>query len=376
MPDIMLSSTIRSNLMALQGTDGLIAAAQKRLATGKRVNTAFDNPMVFFAASALSNRAGDLSNVLDGIISAYKTLESANDSLTSLTSLVNSVQSTARSALASAGTTARRTGSVAGLSGTSSFTVTSAKTITVSDGTLTATVTSAGTVTVQQILDGVNNTAGLKVKASLSGDGRLQLEATQTNTIVVGGTASAAELTQYGLAAGTTAAGTLSASRSALATQFDAMRTQIDQLATDATFNGVNLLNGGSLKVTLNEQSSSSLTIAGVTDTAAGLGIAASANTFQTDKDINDAINSLTVALATLRAQSAVFASNVDVMQTRQDFTKNLINTLKSASDTLVMADANEEGANLLALQTRQQLASTALSFAAQSDQGVLRLFR
>ncbi len=376
MPDIMLASTVRASLMALQGTDGLIAAAQKRLATGRRVNTAFDNPTVFFAASALGNRAGDLSSVLDGITGAYKTLESANSSLTSLTNLVTSAQSTARSALASAGTTARTTGSVAGLSGTSSFTVAATKTITVSDGTLTATVTSAGAVTVQQIMDGVNNTAGLKVKASLTADGKLQLETTQTNTIVVGGTASAAELTQYGLAAGTTAAGTLNASRSALATQFDAMRTQIDQLAKDANFNGVNLLNGGSLKVTLNEQSTSSLTIAGVTDTAAGLGIAASANTFQTDKDINDTLNNLTVALATLRAQSAVFASNVDVMQTRQDFTKSLISTLKSASDSLTMADANEEGANLLALQTRQQLAATALSFAAQSDQGVLRLFR
>ena len=322
MPDIMLASTVRASLLALQSTDRLIAAAQKRLATGKRVNSAFDNPTVFFAASALSSRAGDLSNVLDGITSAYKTLENANNSLTSLTNLVTSAQSTARSALASAGTTARTTGSVAGLSGTSSFTVAATKTITVSDGTLTATVTSAGSVTAQQILDGVNNTANLKVKASLTADGKLQLEATQTNTIVVGGTASAAELTQYGLAAGTTAAGTLNASRSALATQFDAMRTQIDQLAKDANFNGVNLLNGGSLKVTLNEQSTSSLTIAGVTDTAAGLGIAASTNTFQTDKDINDALNSLKVALATLRAQSAAFASNVDVMQTRQDFTK------------------------------------------------------
>jgi len=200
--------------------------------------------------------------------------------------------------------------------------------------------------------------------------------ATTANAITIGGTATAPELLQFGLTAGVTAAGTLNTARSAFATQFDSIRTQIDQLAADATFNGTNLLNGGSLRVNFNEKSTSSLSVAGVTDTSAGLGIAASAGTFQTDKDINDALTNLTNSLNTLRAQTSVFASNTDIVTTRQDFTKALISALNAASDSLTAADTNEEGANLLALQTRQSLSSTALTMAAQSDQAVLRLFR
>jgi flagellin-like hook-associated protein FlgL len=376
MSSILLSSSIRSSLYSLQQTNDLLSTTQNRLATGRKVNSANDNPTVFFTASALSSRAADLNNVFDGVVAASKVLKSAGDSISSLTSLVTSAQSTATNALASLGTTARATGTVSGLTGASSFAVAATKTFTVSDGTTTATITSAGALTGQQVLDGVNNTAGLKVKASLTTDGRLQLEATTTNTITVGGTASAAELAQFGLTAGVTAAGTLNTSRSAFASQFDSIRAQIDQLAADASFNGTNLINGGSLRVNFNEKSTSSLTVAGVTDTSAGLGIVASANSFQTDKDINDALANLKNGLNTLRSQAGMFATHIDIVATRQDFTKALISALNAASDSLTAADTNEEGANLLALQTRQQLSSTALSFASQSDQSVLRLFR
>ena len=376
MPSILLSSSVRSSLYSLQQTNDLLTTTQNRLATGKKVNSANDNPTVFFAASALSNRAADLNNVFDGVVAASKVLKSTNDSISSLTNLVNSGLSTARNALASTGTTARTTGSVSGLTGASSFAVVAARTITVNDGATTATITSAGAVTVQQILDGVNNTAGLKVRASLTADGKIQLEATTANAITIGGTATAPELLQFGLTAGVTAAGTLNTTRSGFATQFDSIRSQIDQLATDANFNGTNLLNGGSLRVNFNEKSTSSLSVAGVTDTSAGLGIVASFGTFQTDKDINDALTNLSNSLATLRTQASLFASNTDIVTTRQDFTKALISALNAASDSLTAADTNEEGANLLALQTRQQLSSTALSLATQSDQSVLRLFR
>jgi flagellin-like hook-associated protein FlgL len=376
MSSILLSSSVRSSLYSLQQTNDLLATTQNRLATGKKVNSANDNPTVFFAASALSNRAADLNSIFDGVVAASKILKSTNDSLTSLTSLVTSAQSTARSALASTATTARTTGSVSGLTGASSFAVVAARTITVNDGATTATITSAGAVTTQQILDGVNNTAGLKVRASLTADGKIQLEATTANAITIAGTATAPELLQFGLTAAVTAAGTLNTARSAFATQFDSIRAQIDQLSADATFNGTNLLNGGSLRVNFNEKSTSSLSVAGVTDSSAGLGIAASAGTFQTDKDINDALTNLTNSLNTLRAQTSVFASNTDIVTTRQDFTKALISALNAASDSLTAADTNEEGANLLALQTRQSLSSTALTMASQSDQSVLRLFR
>ncbi len=376
MSSILLSSSVRSSLYSLQQTNDLLTITQNRLATGKKVNSANDNPAVFFAASALSSRAADLNNVFDGVVAASKILKSTGDSISSLTGLVTSAQSTARSALASTATTARTTGSVAGLTGASSFAVVAARTITVNDGTTTATITSAGTVTTQQILDGVNNTANLKVKASLTADGKIQLEATTANAITIAGTATAPELLQFGLTAGVTAAGTLNTSRSAFAAQFDSIRAQIDQLSADATFSGTNLLNGGSLRISFNEKSTSSLSVAGVTDTSAGLGITASAGTFQTDKDINDALTNVANSLTTLRTQASVFATHTDIVTTRQDFTKALISALNAASDSLTAADTNEEGANLLALQTRQQLSSTALSFASQFDQSVLRLFR
>ena len=376
MSSVLLSSAVQASLYSLQQTNDLLVSTQNRLATGRKVNSANDNPTVFFAASALSNRAADLNNVFDGVVAASKVLKSTNESLSALTNLVTSAQSTARNALASTGSTARTTGSVPGLTGTSSFAVTATKTFTVSDGSTTTTITSAGALTGQQVLDGVNNTAGLKVKASLTADGKLQLEATSTNAITVGGTATAAELGQFGLTAGVTAAGTLNTVRSAFASQFDSIRSQIDQLSNDATFNGTNLLAGGSLRINFNEKSTSSLSVAGVTDTAAGLGIVASANTFQTDKDVNDALTNLTNSLITLRSQASIFASNSDIVTTRQDFTKQMISALNAASDSLTLADTNQEGANLLALQTRQSLSSTALSMASQADQTVLRLFR
>jgi flagellin len=375
MSGIILSSAIRTNVDQLRLTAQLIATVQTRLATGKKVNSALDNPLAFFTSQQLSSRAASLGPVLDGITNGAKTLDAANAALTALTSLVNSAESIANSALASARTTASTSGTVAGLTGSSSFAVANGNTITVNDGTVTATITSTGTLTVQQIIDGVNNTASLKVKASLSSDGRILLEATGTNSIVVGGTATAPEKAQFGLVNGTTAGGSLNSSRSTLAAQFDTLRTQIDALAADAGFDGVNLLNGGSLKITLNETGTTSLSVTGVTFNSAGLGIVASTNTWQTDKDINDSLGKLQTALSTLQTQASVFSSNQSMVTAREDFTSLLIDTLNTAADNLVTSDSNEDSAELLALQTRQQLAMTALTLAASNDQAILRLF-
>lgn len=375
MSEVILSKAVRSNLSALQSTANLIAQTQTRLATGKRVNSALDNPLNFFTSQSLNARAIDLNSLLDSVGNAIQTLQAADNGITSLTKLVQSAQAIAQQAQQSTGTTAKTSGSVSGLTLASSFTVTATKTITVSDGTTTATITSAGAVTVQDIIDGVNNTASLQIKAQLTGDGKIQFQATGTNTIVIAGDASAAEKLQFGLADGTTAAGTLNATRTSLASQFDDLRTQISQLAADSGYNGINLLNSDSLKVVFNETNTSSLSISGVTFDAAGLGVSASTNSFQTDVDIANALSELTSALSTLRSQASAFGSSLSVVQFRQDFTKAMINTLQAGADNLVLADGNEEGANLLALQTRQQLSTTALSLAAQADQNVLRLF-
>ena len=171
--------------------------------------------------------------------------------------------------------------------------------------------------------------------------------------------------------------------RDSLASQFDALLTQIGQLAGDAGFNGVNLLGGDDLTVNFNEDATSSTTITGVDYTnanASPLGIANAVNWSAAngvgDTNIDTAVADLTAALTTLRSESQTLGANLSTVQIRQDFTKATINTLQTGSSDLTLADSNEEGANLLALQTRQQLSTTALSLAAQADQNVLRLFQ
>ena len=163
--------------------------------------------------------------------------------------------------------------------------------------------------------------------------------------------------------------------RSSLATQFGAIRTQIDQLAGDAGFNGTNLLSGNSLTLTLNETGTSTATVAGVTDTSAGLSIAAATSSWAGATDIAAAATQLTAALTTLQGQSVSLSSNLSTIQIRSDFTNATINTLQTGAGQLVNADNNAEGANLLALQTQQSLSTTALSLSVQSDRNVLKLF-
>jgi flagellin len=375
MSDIVLSSGIRANLLSLQNTASLINTTQQDLATGLKVNSALDNPTAYFTASSLNATASNLGNLLDAVSNAVQTVQAANNGITSITKLVQSAQALIQQAQQSAETTAVDTGTVSGLTGASSFAVTSGNTITISDGTSTATITSTGNVTVQQIINAVNGTAGLQVNAELSANGSLELEATGANAITVGGTATAPALAQFGLASGTTAAGTVNATRTSLATQYNQVLTQIDQLASDSGFNGVNLLAGQSLQVVFNVSGTSSLALSGATFNSAGLGISQAANTFQTNTSLNNASSQLSTALNTLQNQAASFGTNLSVIQIRQSFTSATIDTLQTGADNLTLADTNEEGANLLALQTRQSLAETALSLAAQSQNSVLRLF-
>jgi flagellin len=168
----------------------------------------------------------------------------------------------------------------------------------------------------------------------------------------------------------------VTAERSAYATQFNDLRNQIDALVNDAVFNGTNLLKASNdLTVNFNEARTSTLTVASVNSTATGLGVAVAAGNWTTDANINTASSLLTTALSTLRTTASGFGNNVSVIQTRQDFTNSLITSLQTASDNLVLADLNEEGANLQSLQARQQLGVVALGISGQQDQAILRLF-
>ena len=183
------------------------------------------------------------------------------------------------------------------------------------------------------------------------------------------------------LGAGSTAsvaasATTYSSTRASLEAQYTSLLTQMTQLSKDAGYNGTNLLAGNNLKVVFNEKGTAFLTIAGVTLDSAGLGLnAPTTGDFQVDANLSNLETALASASSTLRSQASTFGSNLSVVQNRLDFTKGLINALTTGADALVLADTNEEGANLLALQTRQQLSQTALSLSNQAQQGVLRLF-
>jgi flagellin len=601
MSDITLSAGVRQNLLALQNTTAQTNVVNEALATGKKVNSALDNPSSYFTSQSLSNRASDLGSLLDSIGQAVQTLNAADQGITSLTSLVQSAKSIATQAeQASKGTVnyTNITGSVAiaadrsrvtstatvaaadtadanpSVKGSYSINLTSlagasdGNTLQLTDGTTTATfqyltsstetatgsdvgftnaatfktalttafsnatVSGTNTVSIQTtsaqdystnytatgsaaltglgsattanngdvltVSDGshtgtfryvttagvaasgtysnasdlaaainnANSAVSSDVTASSATGGYLQLDSAKTVTISTGGTLStdlgfstsgttdnynatlaglsgsltvqagsdtantlsfgtgngqistltqlstalasitditgsvngsskinfapessanvtvggaSTVLTALGLAAGTTTptsqVATASTTRSSLQSQYNNLLTQIDQLAGDSSYNGVNLLNGDNLKVTFNETGTSSLTIAGVNLNSTGLGLSQVSGTgFQDNNVIDSTIKGLNTALDTLRSQASSFGSNLTTVQTRQDFTNNLISTLQTGSDNLVLADTNQEGADLLALQTRQQLSTTALSFSSQADQAILKI--
>jgi len=558
---VVLTAALRSNLLSLQQTQKDIDVHQNRLATGKKVNSALDNPQAFFAAQALTDRANDLSNLLDSIGQSIQVINAANNGVTALTTLINQAQSIANSAqstLAGSSTQATVTGTadlgtgkltstIPGLStgdfltftitdpngganlltnqsisaltandtaadlvtrindlntalstqaisasldasnhlvltavnggslyvkfstnansqaanqgsanafgfsaiekynqqgsaGGNEVSFTQLATSTVSskglysaantiatastlltnvrDSTYTQTYVSLGnsagtfqlsvggktsgnlfaatpnTTTIQNIIDNVNNDATIKSLVSASFDGTtgkivlspLTGSATDVQTILKNNaTATTQTLNLFGIQSTATggvannqatedirfgaAAGTLAS----LQTQYNTTLDQIDALVGDTGYAGTNLLNGNDLTTYFNESRTSSLSTSGVTFNAAGLDL--DAGNFQSSASITTSINQTIAALTTVRNFGSTLANNLSIIQNRQDFTNNLINTLKTGSDALTNADQNEEGASLLALQTRQSLGITSLSLASQAQQAILKLF-
>ncbi|WFU27963.1 DUF1522 domain-containing protein [Bradyrhizobium sp. CB1717] len=166
--------------------------------------------------------------------------------------------------------------------------------------------------------------------------------------------------------------------RSNLVNQFNNILAQIDTTSQDSSFNGVNLLNGDTLKLVFNETGSSTLSINGVVFNAAGLGLSNLVNgvDFIDNGATNKVLASLNAASSRLRSEGSSLGSNLSIVQVRQDFSKNLINVLQTGSSNLTLADTNEEAANSQALSTRQSIAVSALSLANQSQQSVLQLLR
>ena len=518
MTGIVLTASVRQNLLSLQSTASLLATTQNNLATGLKVNSALDNPTNFFTAQGLENRASDISNLLDAIGNGVQVLQAANTGITSLQSLVDSAKSIANQVLQSpvgysnkssvtstaiTGATANNllgnnlnatvtggavnndntTSAVAitgatllsGTPGASSddlaSSITTGDTLTVDGTTFTfvAGSSSSGTTigigdSVTHLLNAIDAVTGASVASSVA-TGKIVLSTGITQNLVIAGSA----LAKLGLTAGTTAftppaisgetltiaatgggvatnitfgtglgqvstlnqlntalaannlqagidttgkisitttndaasstigaiAGTATpfsgltaaapiadpnsqAQRSSLVTQYNNVLAQINTTSQDASFNGVNLLNGDTLKLTFNETGKSSLSITGVVFNATGLGLSilTAGTDFLDNSSANKAITSLNTASTSLRSEASALGSNLSIVQIRQDFNKNLINVLQTGSSNLTLADTNEEAANSQALSTRQSIAVSALALANQAQASVLQLLR
>ena len=277
--DITLTSAMRSNLFSLQQTSKAMDLTQTRLSTGKRVNSALDDPIKFFAAESHLQRAGDLAFRKDDMGEGVQTIKAANNGIEAILDVIAAAKATAQSAL------------------------------------------------------------------STSDD----------------------------------------AERADLLLQYNGLLDQIDFLAADSGYKGVNFLAEGTLEVKFDEEGVSKVTItginayandqlAGATD-AAGLDIVDATDWSVATGDIGADIALLDAATTELRTTAKSLSNNMSVITTRQDFTEKMINTLEDGAVNLTIADMNEEGANMLMLQTRQALGTTSLSLASQAAQSVLRLF-
>ncbi len=452
---VSLSSGVRSALSSLQSISAQAAASQFKLATGKKVNSAVDNPVNYFTAASLNDRSSQLTGLLDGISNGIQTIQTASKGIDGITKLVSSLQSTLKQAQTDAAQNRpTKAGTALATAAEQVATSKSLKDITLdkklidqTGGTVgadAATATTSGDLGIA-----VPATAGNKQSLAISVvSGSNSYSATLSDTSTVrdvvneinkSGVATAfvdekgqlnikgngSDSVQFGLGVGDAAAqagadsaaitnaqsatlnsnakigfavgdndpatptivssGITSAVRSNLIDQYNDIRDKIDDLAKDSSFNGINLLKGDRLSIQFNEKTGKNQTkldIQGSDVTSDNLGISRATNTktagqinFQNDSDLDSATKALTGALTSLKSLSSTFGANLSVAQTRQDFTKDLADTLSTGAANLVNVDANAEAANLLALQTRQQLSQTALSLSNQSEQAVLRLF-
>jgi len=273
--DITLTSAMRSNLFSLQQTNKTMDLTQSRLSTGKRVQTALDDPINFFAAKNHEQRASDLAFRKDDMGEAIQTIKAANNGIEAILDVLAAAKATAQSA--------------------------------------------------------VSMPAG-------------------------------------------------SAERNNLRDQYMALMAQVDFLAGDSGYKGVNFLDDDDLIVKFDEDGTSQITLSGFDATYnTGLLITDQTGANWADDDgtiINDqVIAELDAATTKLRSEAQTMSSNLSVVTIRQDFTEKMINTLEDGAVKLTIADMNEEGASMLMLQTRQALGTTSLSLASQAAQSVLRLF-
>jgi flagellin len=314
-------------------------------------------------------------------------LQAANTGITSLQSLVDTAKSIANQVLqTTVGYTTKSTTTTSVLAGTSANLVDGSNIKT--GDTLAIAATGGGTAT--SITFGASeslaqlNTALAANNLSASLDSANHLIITTTNdaaSSTIGAvtfTGAGAVPATFGAVAAPVADAASQSIRSNLVSQYNNIIAQITTTSQDASFNGINLLNGDNLKLTFNETGKSTLNITGVTYSATGLGLNSlvGGTDFLDNNSANKAIAAITAASTSLRTEASALGSNLSIVQIRQDFSKNLINVLQTGSSNLTLADTNEEAANSQALSTRQSIAVSALALSNQSQQSVLQLLR
>ena len=417
MADISLTASMRTNLLSLQNTQSLMDTTQERLSTGLKVNSAIDNASSYYTAQSLNNRASDLSALLDSMGQGIQTIQAANEGIEAITEFVEQAKAIANSARDAASKTDVKTlnAKFSDLTTPQTPKTSAATALTLEikkvngdkvealgssdehDKAVTEALAKLNAKLAAGELGGKDasafktaSEAAMKkftgtvledvMEFSISADGKVSLTAKAGYQIAAKGAGEFAgqgdKAADTGLA-GDTATSTVNVNtdRQKYAEQFNEIMRQIDKLAKDSGYKGINLLQMNTLTVIFNEDRSSQIEVKGVDASSTGLKISNPVDSWQTDEDINKSITEAENAISELRIMASDYGNYYSIVQNRQDFTKNLINVLTEGADNLTLADMNEESANMLALQTRQQLAINSLSLASQAAQGVLQLF-
>src|SRR4051812_725789 len=414
-------SSVSSAVIPGATANNLLGSSSNTFVTGSAVNNDNATPVAITGSTKLSGTSSSTSNDLASSITTGDTLTvngvvftfvagsvsagtniGIGDSVSSLLTAIDAVTGASTTPSTVAGgkiTLATGTAQDLTLSGSAlaKLGLTAATTAraapALSGETLTIAATGGGTPTnitfgtgASQIstLNQLNTVlAANNLQASLSTTGVLTILTTNdsaSSTIgAVSGSSTLAGQAFNGVTASTPVIDSNSqTTRAGLVAQYNNVMAQINTTAQDASFNGINLLNGDTLKLTFNETGRSTLNITGVTFNDAGLGLAklTVGTDFLDSNNANKVLASLDSASTTLRSEASSLGSNLSIVQVRQDFNKNLINVLQTGSSNLTLADTNEEAANSQALSTRQSIAVSALSLANQSQQSVLQLLR
>jgi flagellin len=300
---VSLSSSLRNALYSLGDIDAQSAIATKRLATGKKVNSALDNARSYFAAEGFRKDSRDLNSLIDGQKNGLQVVQRAVKSVEGISKLVESAQALARQARGLASTDATR------------------------------------------------DTLGAQVRSLLNQADQLGRDSSFNGKTLAQATSGTADTLDVTFNTSTTAA----------------TQTKITLKSVD-----VGITTGLGLAVAGNGFAYTAPTAGNqVVDGTNGATFTAG----WTDAELDAFLTSSATALNTLQAGASTLSTNAQVIQLRIDFT-NVASRLNSEqADNLTLADLNEEGANLSSLQTKQQLAVTALSLASRADQGILRLF-